>query len=144
MTSLSGVKRSIRRSGLFLLVLAILTLYGIEAHGRRRMTNTPANQADQGAYLAYAQRMHDTHYAGVGERNRMPIYPFLLSFIYRNGLSQDEFLERAQVFNVNLSIVLLFLFFLIARRFFPPLHAVALLVMTAFGVFVYRAGLVQC
>ena len=69
----------------------------------------------------------------------MPIFPFLLSLIYQPGMSEVQFLRRAQAFNVNLSIVLLLLLFFIFRRFFSASHALALLAATAFGVFLYRA-----
>jgi hypothetical protein len=101
--------------------------------------STPASLGDQGAYLLHAQQMHDSGYAFVAERNRMPIYPFLLSLIYEPGLSETQFLRRAQVFNVNLSLALLLLLFLVFRKFFTALHSVALLAATAFGVFLYRA-----
>jgi hypothetical protein len=94
---------------------------------------------DQGAYLGYARHQYESNYTVIEDRNRMPIFPFLLSRIYEPGLSEAEFLTRAQAFNVNLSILLLFLLFLIFRRFFPPWHAVALLTGTAFCVFMYRA-----
>jgi hypothetical protein len=42
-----------------------------------------------------------------------------------------------------LSILLLALLFLIFRKFFPNYHSLALLIITAFGVFLYRAGIVQ-
>jgi hypothetical protein len=137
------MKRLLRRSGLAIVVAVILAVYGFEAHARRQLNASPASQGDQGLYLAYAQRMHDSGYAFVGDRNRMPVYPFLLSLIYRPGLSETQFLERAQAFNVNLSILVLLLLFLIFNKVFPTLYAVALLVVTAFGVFMYRAVFVQ-
>lgn len=133
----------LRRRGIAIIVLLVLTIYGFEAHARRRSKPTPSSLGDQGAYLAYAQLMHESGYTVIGQRNRMPVYPFLLSLIYRPGMTETEFLARAQTFNVNLSIVLLLALFLIFRRFFPPLYAVALLSATAFGVFVYRAGNAQ-
>ena len=132
-----------RRGGIAIVVLMILAAYGWETHARRELNPTPLSRADQAAYLAYAKRMHDTHYAVVGDRNRMPVFPFLLSLIYRPGLTDTQFLARAQSFNVNLSIALLGLLFLILRKFFDSFYAVALLIITAFGVFVYRAGTVQ-
>ena len=141
--SKSGVRQFLRERGVVLAVLVILTIYGFEAHARRSLMSTPASLGDQGAYLAFAQRMQETGYGYVSERNRMPIYPFLLSLIYRPGLSETQFLRDAQAFNVNLSIVLLLLLFLIFRKFFLPLHALALLCATAFGVFLYRAGNAQ-
>jgi len=124
-------------------VFIILAFYGCLAHARREVDPTPLTQADQGAYLAYAQQMHDTHYAVAGDRNRMPVYPFLLSLVYQPGMSDAEFLARAQSFNINLSILLLGLLFLILRRFFAAFHSVVLLVVAAFGVFIYRVGVVE-
>ncbi len=132
-----------RRGFIIVIVLAVLGVYGLEAHARREVIVTPANQSDQAAYLAYAKQMYDSGYTVVGRRNRMPVFPFLLSLIYRPGLSETQFLTRAQSFNINLSILILLLLFLIFRRFFPTFYTLALLVMTAFGVFVYRSGVVQ-
>lgn len=124
-------------------VLAILTIYGFEAHARSREQSAPAALGDQSAYLSYAQHLYESGYTITEDRNRMPVYPFLLSLIYRPGMSEPEFLLRAQAFTVNLSIVLLALLFVILRRFFPPLPALGLLAATAFGVFIYRAGKAQ-
>jgi hypothetical protein len=139
----AALKQFARRRGVAALVLAILVVYGFEAHARRRLMSTPASLGDQGAYLAYAQQMAETNYAMIGDRNRMPIFPFLLSLIYRPGEPEAQFLTRAQTLNVNLSIALLLGLFFIFRRFFPPLFAAALLAATAFGVFLYRAGNAQ-
>jgi hypothetical protein len=133
----------LRRPGIALIVLLILTIYGFEAHARRRAIPLPATMGDQSAYLTHARQLYESNYTVVEDRNRMPVFPFLLSLIYRPGLSETEFLTRAQTFNVNLSIGLLLLLFLIFRRFFPPLYAIVLLAATAFGVFLYRAINVQ-
>jgi hypothetical protein len=124
-------------------VLAILAIYGFEAHARSREQSSPATLGDQSAYLGYARHLYETNYTITEDRNRMPVYPFLLSLIYRPGMTEDEFLFRAQSFTVNLSILLLLLLFFIFRQFFPPLHAIALLAASAFGVFMYRAGNAQ-
>ncbi|HYJ06381.1 MAG TPA: hypothetical protein VEX43_14695 [Chthoniobacterales bacterium] len=132
-------KRLLRQRSVAIVVLLILTIYGFEAHARRRALSTPPSMGDQGAYLGYARHLYESNYTVVEDRNRMPVFPFLLSLLYEPGLSETQFLKRAQAFNVNLSILLLLLLFLIFRRFFPPWHAVALLAATAFGVFMYRA-----
>jgi hypothetical protein len=124
-------------------LLAILAVYGFEAHARSREKSSPATLGDQDAYLGYARHLYESNYTVTEDRNRMPVYPFLLSLIYRPGMSEDEFLVRAQTFTVSLSIALLALLFLIFRRFVPPLSALALLAATAFGVFIYRAGKAQ-
>jgi hypothetical protein len=132
-------KPFLRQRSVAIVVLLILTIYGFEAHARRRALSTPPSMGDQGAYLGYARHQYESNYTVVEDRNRMPIFPFLLSRIYEPALSEAQFLTRAQAFNVNLSILLLFLLFLIFRRFFPPWQAVALLSGTAFCVFMYRA-----
>lgn len=138
-----GTKSFFSRGGCAIAVLLILVVYGFEAHARRQWMASPATQGDQGAYLTYAKQIYDGHYTFVGDRNRMPVFPFLLSLIYRPGMSEKEFLNSAQAFNVNLSIALLLFLWLIFRKFVPTFHALALLVITAFGVFIYRAVLVQ-
>jgi hypothetical protein len=139
MTIRLAAPQLLRRRGIAIAVLVILAIYGIEAHARRHLMSTPASLGDQGAYLAHAQQMYESGYAFVAERNRMPVFPFLLSLIYQPGLSETQFLRRAQAFNVNLSIALLLLLFLVFRKFFTSIQAVALLAAAAFGVFLYRA-----
>ena len=126
-----------------LIVLGILVIYACEAHHRREERSTPAVLGDQSAYLGYARHLYESNYTVTEDRNRMPVYPFLLSLTYRPGMTEDGFLVRAQRFTVNLSILLLLGLFFIFRRFFPPLHAIALLSATAFGIFLYRAGKAQ-
>jgi hypothetical protein len=133
----------LRASSFGFAVFIILAFYGWVAHARREIDPTPLSRGDQAAYLAYARQMYDTHYAVAGDRNRMPVFPFLLSLVYRPGMSDAEFLARAQSFNIDLSILLLGLFFLMLRRFFASFYSVALLVVAAFGVFVYRAETVE-
>jgi 4-amino-4-deoxy-L-arabinose transferase-like glycosyltransferase len=128
-----------QRRAIALVVLAILAIYGFEAHARRELMSTPASLGDQGAYLGYARQMRESNYTVIGDRNRMPVFPFLLSLIYQPGEPEAQFLKRAQTLNVNLSILLLLLLFLIFRKFFPAFYAAALLAATAFGVFLYRA-----
>jgi hypothetical protein len=137
------VERFVRHKGIAIWALIVLALYGWEAHARRELDPTPLSRADQAAYLSYARQMRETHYTAIGDRNRMPLFPFLLSLTYRPGMSDEEFLSRAQRFNINLSILLLALLFMILRRFFSGFYSLALLIAVAFGVFVYRAGTVE-
>ncbi|HET9418109.1 MAG TPA: hypothetical protein VFO30_02110, partial [Chthoniobacterales bacterium] len=131
------------RGGTLLAVVIVLAVYGLEAHARREAVPTPMMHSDQAAYLAYARQMRESDYTFTAARNRMPVFPFLLSLLYQPGMDEAQFLKRAQSFNINLSILLLVLLFVIFRKFFPSYHALALLVITAFGVFVYRTAIVQ-
>jgi hypothetical protein len=125
-----------------LLVIGILAVYAFDAHkARARIPRQP--HADEAAYLQYAKHLRLSHYKYEGDRNRMPVYPFLLSTLYRVGMDDEEFLIKARIFNVNLTIVLLLALFCVFRKTFPPLYAIALLLVTAFGVFIYRAAFVN-
>ncbi|HEV3408747.1 MAG TPA: hypothetical protein VG095_00505 [Chthoniobacterales bacterium] len=121
-----------------LLVLILATFLGA-AHSRRLVIPVPVTDGDQESYLRYARRMKERNYDYVGGRNRMPIYPFLLSLLYRPEMSEDEFLKRAQSFNVNLSAAVLLGLFFVYRRYLPALFSVALVAGTAFGAFLTRA-----
>jgi hypothetical protein len=138
-----GAGRFFRGRAVIVGLLAILALYAFEAYARNREHATAGILGDQDAYLGYARHLYESNYTVTEDRNRMPVYPFLLSLIYRPGMSEDEFLVRAQTFTVSLSILLLALLFLIFRKFLPALPALGLLAATAFGVFVYRAGKAQ-
>ena len=50
-------------------------------------------------------RARDYDYGG--GRNLMPAYGAVLSLAYADGLTKHEFLNCAQIFNVNMSIILL-------------------------------------
>ena len=134
---------ALRPRSIALILCAILALYGLETHARRRALSPPGTLGDQSAYLGYARHLYESNYTITEDRNRMPVFPFLLSLIYRPDLTEAEFLNRAQVFNVNLSIVLLAALFFIFRRFFGSLLSLALVALTGFGVFLYRAPIAQ-
>lgn len=125
-----------------LIIATILAIYAFDTH-KARTRMLPEPRADEAAYLEYAKHLRLSDYKYEGDRNRMPLYPALLSLIYREGMEDAEFLTRARTFNVNLTIVLLLALFFIFRKTFPPLYSIALLLITAFGVFVYRAGFVN-
>ncbi len=136
-------KTNRRRGIVWLALLGILAIYLLEGHARRVTIQTLRSQGDQGAYLDFARDLHRTDYAFVGGRNRMPVYPFLLTFVYEDGMSEEQFLARAQSFNVNLSAGILLVLFLLLRRYFNDLWCISLVAMTAFAVFLKRSVLVQ-
>src|SRR6266581_4630020 len=124
-------------------MLALLSVYASEAHARRIVLPSPATEADQAAYLAEASKMRATNYDYGGRRNLMPAYGAVLSLTYADGLTNDEFLNRAQIFNVNMSIILLLGLFVLFRSFFDDLYSFALLLPTAFVVFLHLAVFAQ-
>ncbi len=105
--------------------------------------NTNMRKTDQGAYMRYAREMYESNYTVIGNRNRMPIYPFLQSLFYRPGMSNEAFFIRGKYVNLILSLVLLtglsFIFF----HFFHWLHTVNSVLIIAFTVFIFKAAYFQ-
>ena len=106
--------------------------------------NLDMRRTDQSAYMDYARGMATMGSAYVGDRNRMPVYPFLQSLLYRPGMSDDEFFRRGKVLNIGLSVVLLFLTYVLLSRWLDPLAATAIVLVTAFTGFMFKAGYFQC
>jgi hypothetical protein len=128
-----------------LVALALIVPYWFAAQEQAAQVNRNISGVDQLAYLRYyAMRMRKTDYQYVTDRNRMPVYPFLQSLFYNLDQSEDENWQRGKQVNIVLSVILLVGIYLIATRYFPPHHTLNLVVVTAFTVFVFKAGYYQC
>jgi hypothetical protein len=131
--------------GALLVALGWLYVAGAARHGAQ--VNVSRVRADQSGYLWDAVGIYQDRQAGtdrlIGERNRMPLYPWLLSWLYDPGLNPDQFFERAKRWNTGLSLLLLVLIGVTARRLLPPLPALDLTLVAAFGYFVFKAPYAQ-
>jgi hypothetical protein len=121
--------------------VAALYLYGAEQQATQ--VNNIGPYFDQGLYAHNSRLMVESNYTYWGDRNQMPVYHLMQSFFYRPWLSEETFLERGKYVNIGLSLLLLWAIFLIFRAHFPPLHAVHLIFVTAFTVFIFKAGYFQ-
>jgi len=126
---------------LFLGAVLALFLWGSARHSRA--VNTDVTSFDQNAYLYYGRLLHETGYDFVGDRNRMPIYPLLLSFIYQPEWSEEEFFVAAKAANRIFSAVLLLVLWFVLRNHLRRHAAANLLLIVAFTVFVFKAAYVQ-
>lgn len=134
---------SLDRTKILLSVL-FLCIYLLGAAVQAFYVNVDANQADQENYLARALSLKADFLQNITEGNRMPVYPWLLSFLYRPGLTREDYFRRAKIFNIILSVILLFALYFIFRRYLDGQDAKMLLLIIAFTVFMPRAGYVQC
>jgi hypothetical protein len=123
-------------------LLVAIYLTGAVIQGFR--VNRDMRRTDQSAYMDYARGMATMKSAYVGDRARMPLYPFLQSLLYRPGTSDDEFFRRGKAFNIGLSVVLLFLTYALLSRWLEPLAATAIVLVSAYTVFMFKAGYFQC
>jgi hypothetical protein len=130
-------------------IVAALGCYfyaGAMAHARA--VNQIKARGDQSAYLWEAQILY-RNWHGLNDppvvqpRNRMPLYPAYLASFYNPQWSDAEYFEIAKVRSVGLSLVLLAVMGAVSWRLLPPLPAANLILIVAFGYYVFRAGYVQ-
>ena len=133
------------RVGLF---VALAVFYNAAASEHARAVNTSKARGDQSGYLWDAQQVY-WNWQGrspatlIGERNRMPVYAAYLALFYDPAISDDEYFVVAKRWNIRLSLALLAVLAVIFARQFPPLVAVNLTGIVAFGYFVFKAGYAQ-
>ena len=130
------------------IVVVVLAVFYVEAATHHADTvNTSRARADQSGYLWDAVGIHMMRHGSpdglIGERNRMPVYPWLLSWLYDPTLSPDEFFVVAKTWNIRASLALLAVLIVVVRRFLAPLETMAFVLAVAFGYFVFKAGYAQ-
>lgn len=131
-------------SAKIILTAIFLSIYVIGASVQAFYVNTDIDQADQEDYLSRAMSLKTDLFKNMSDGNRMPLYPYLLSFLYHPGMSMEEYFRRGKIFNIILSILLLFALYLILRRYLEGPESKILLLIIGFTVFMPRAGYVQC
>ena len=131
---------------LLLLALAGFYLAGATEHAKR--VNNFKARGDQSGYLGDAEAVYANWHGRtppllIGERNRMPLYAGYLALFYSPSMSDDEYFVVAKRANIYLSLGLLALLAAILARFLKPVPAANLLLVVAFGYFVFKAGYAQ-
>ena len=114
-----------RQATMLLVVVAFLsTAYVVGAVRHSHAVNHDVSLTDQRAYLNYGRNLSETTYgftdAHLGNRNRMPLYPILLSLVYASGLDEEEYFVRAKRLNIALSLFVLAGVWLMARGYHRP------------------------
>jgi hypothetical protein len=144
-------KNTIRNSSRFALKIATVILvagifaglYWYGAYQQMTMVNTNMDRVDQSAYMRYASDLYKSGYTYIGNRNRMPVYPFLQSLFYHPKLKSETFFQQGKLRNLILSIIILAGVALIFFRNFKTLHALNSILILAFTVFIFKAGWFQ-
>ena len=131
---------------LVLVALAVFYLVGATAHAKR--VNTSKARGDQSGYLWDGQNVQANWHGLkpsilIGQRNRMPVYAGFLALMWSPAISNDDFFEKAKVWNIYLSLGLLAILAAILAYYLPPLPATNLTLIVAFGWFIFKAGYVQ-
>ena len=130
---------------LFIILFAVVIgiLYWRGANEQMVLVNKFMGVSDQSAYMNYARQMVESNYTFTGGRNRMPVYPFLQSLFIDPGMSDDDLFFQGKRLNLLLSLVLLAGIAFIFGKYLNWLHAINLILIVTFTVFIFKAGFFQ-
>ena len=135
--------RFLKPAALIGLTVIIAGLYWYGAVEQLGRVNVDMTQTDQFAYMTYARNLRESNYTFTGERNRMPVYPFLQSLFYRAGMTDEAFFTQGKYVNLVLSLFLLVGLAFIFSRFLSFLSSLNLILIISFLVFVFKAPFFQ-
>ena len=124
-----------------LLAAAVLFVWGAERQSQR--VNTDLNKTDQKAYINYARQLRESNYQFTGTRNRMPLYPLLMSLAYQPGMDDDDFFEAGKRVNIGLALAVLALTWGVLWFYVNPFDATIAALVTALTVLIYKAPYFQ-
>jgi hypothetical protein len=124
-----------------LMVMGIFYYDLATAHAEK--INIKSDTNDQSAFMNFSVKVWESNFRYMGGRNRMPVYAFLQAAFYRPKFNDKEFFIHAKQVNILLSLLLLTITFIILRRYLSVLPAVNLILIFAFGLYVFKAGYVQ-
>ena len=127
--------------GIGFVLAAAVFIWG--ANSQSSLVNTNMQEMDQSAYLDYARNLAETNYTFVGDRNRMPLYPALMSLSYKPGIPDDVFFDRGKKLGIVIALLGLLFTYLIFYKVSNKLHALTGTLVAAFTVFVYKAPYFQ-
>jgi hypothetical protein len=127
--------------GTVLLILTLIYWYGAES--QLLFYNVNRYYTDQSAYMNYARLLRESGYHYPGDFNRMPLYPWLQSLLLQREMADPEFFLYGRYLNLALSMVVLLGVAVVFFSTFPTLHALNLIGVAAFSVFIYKAGWFQ-
>ena len=118
-------------------------LYGYGGLVRLEKVNTDLHSEDQSAVMWYAKELHDRNLLYPGNGNQSPLYPLIQSLFHGKQTDWESFLVQGKSVHLVLSFVILAGIFFIFRLYLTLDQAVALLGITAFTVFLFRASYVH-
>jgi hypothetical protein len=131
--------------GLSIIALVIIGFVVCSSHQGSAM-NTDVSRNDQLAYLRYAQSISSSDGAYIGERNRMPLFPYLLSTLHKfptPAESDAALFKRCKNICIGVAALVLVGFFFLAKRLTSSHEAGIATLVAAVTVFVYKAPYIQ-
>lgn len=119
-------------------VLLYLHIAGIQYD-----VNLHSGSIDQGAYMDFARKAHETRLHYTGGRNRMPLFPWIMALFCSPEMTDQELFETGKWANVGLSIAMLLSLGAAFFVRFSRLYATYAILCVAFLVYVLKSPVFQ-
>lgn len=128
-----------------LVILLMVLALGLFAHGvaLQSAQNIDRDAIDQSAYLHYARALDEHPERVVADRNRMPMFPFLLAITRSQGVSEAEDFEQAKRVGIAVSALALVVLAALAWRLIGVAGAATVTAAAAFGMVMVKAPWAQ-
>lgn len=111
--------------------------------GTQSIKNHNMRYTDQSAYMDAAIKAYETRFAYTGDRNRMPLYPFVQALFYSPDMDLEAFFQHGKRLNVALSIVCVAVLGYVLFSRFSKLYATYAVLLIALIVFAIKSPFFQ-
>ena len=123
------------------IALFFLVLYLDIAQKQSRRNDL--TRSDQGAYMNFAKKAYKARFQFTGNRNRMPLYPWIQALFYSPQMDDETFFQQGKRLNVVLSLICLLALGIAFFHKFSKLYAFYAILAIAFTVFAIKSPYFQ-
>lgn len=93
--------------------------------------NDKSKRIDQGSYMIFSRKAHFSQFMYTGDRNRMPLYPWIQAVFYSPEFTDEEFFEQGKAINTVISMLGIVVIGVASiRRFSRPFVLYSLIVIS--------------
>lgn len=124
------------------IALFFLSLY-LDVAQQQSPVNNDLTRSDQGAYMNFARRAYESNLQFTGNRNRMPLYPWIQALFYSPQMDDEAFFQQGKQLNIALSLLCLLTLGIAFFAKFSKIYAFYSILFIAFLVFAIKSPFFQ-
>ncbi len=124
------------------IALFFLYLY-LDIAQKQSRRNPDLTRSDQSAYIDFAKKAHESRLQFTGNRNRMPLYPWIQALFYLPQMADETFFQQGKQLNIVLSLLGLLTLGIAFFAKFSKLYAFYAILAIAFLVFAIKSPFFQ-
>ena len=124
------------------IALFFLVLY-LDIAQKQSRRNHNLTRSDQSAYMNFAKKAYESRLQYTGNRNRMPLYPWIQALFYSPQMDDETFFQQGKQLNVALSLIGLLALGIAFFHKFSKIYAFYAILTIAFTVFAIKSPYFQ-